>query len=386
MKRRDFCKGMSVQAAAAAALPSALLAHDNVRIKEVDTDRTMDQAADLVDLFTAHMRLNAVQEGETFLFYSTPGFERPEYVEASLAAAKSLGANAFSLVATTASTAQTNTDRDIAPADLLEETFKAADIVYGQIPLYTDAHNAALASGTRTLMCQQAVETLRRMFPDQAVIDRTYAGAERMWNASEIRVTDEFGSDFTLQKAGRKGHGQVGVAADRGRWDHWPSGLVACGPHEDQSEGVYVIRPGDVILSLQHRCQDEIRITMEAGRLVRIEGGYDAQMIRERLELFEDYVDPDGNLADPFRISHAGWGTEHRAQWHVMGMDSESMYGSVMVSIGRNMFDSADRYAGLGGVNYTPVHIDICCRNKRFYLDGELIVESDNTIVPADLA
>ena len=346
----------------------------------------MDQAADLVDLFTAHMRLNAVQEGETFLFYSTPGFERPEYIEASLAAAKSLGANAFSLVATTASTAQTNTDRDIAPADLLEETFKAADIVYGQIPLYTDAHNAALASGTRTLMVQQSVETLRRMFPDEAVIERTYAGAERMWNASEIRVTDEFGSDFTLQKAGRKGHGQVGVAADRGRWDHWPSGLVACGPHEDQSEGVYVVRPGDVVLSLQRRCQDEVRITMEAGRLVRIEGGYDADMIRERLELFEDYVDPDGNLADPFRISHAGWGTEHRAQWHVMGMDSESMYGSVMVSIGRNMFDSADRYAGLGGVNYTPVHIDICCRNKRLYLDGDLIVESDNTIVPADLA
>ena len=144
--------------------------------------------------------------------------------------------------------------------------------------------------------------------------------------------------------------------------------------------------PGDVILGLQHRCLDEVRITMEAGRLVRIEGGYDADMIRERLELFEDYVDPDGNLADPFRISHAGWGTEHRAQWHVMGMDSESMYGSVMVSIGRNMFDSGDRYAGLGGLNYTPVHIDICCRNKRMYLDDELIVDSDNTIVPADLA
>jgi 2,5-dihydroxypyridine 5,6-dioxygenase len=198
--------------------------------------------------------------------------------------------------------------------------------------------------------------------------------------ANEIRVTDDQGSDFTLRKDGRKGHAQVGISSIPGRWDHWPSGLVACGPLEDRSEGVYMVNPGDIILGIQTRCTTPVKITLEGGRLTAIEGGTDADMIRERLELFQDYRHPEGRLADPFRIAHAGWGTEHRAQWQVMGMDSESLIGNVMVSIGRNMFDSGDEFAGLGGENYTPVHIDICCRNKNMFLDGDQVIENGRLI------
>ena len=388
MKRRDFTKALSVQAVAASALPSVLTASNDVDIEEVDIEKPMDQASDLVDLFYGHLKLNGVKEGETFLFYSTPGFARKEYITASLAAAKMLGANAFSLVATSPGK---GTARWADQGSLLEETFLASDIVYGQIPLYTDAHNAALAAGTRTLMVGQGVETLKRMYPHEDVIKRTYAGAEVLRTANEIRVTDDFGSDFTLRKDGRKGHAQVGISKDKGRWDHWPSGLIACGPLETESNGIYVVKEGDIILGLQHRATSDVTITLEGGRLVNIEGGYDAQMIRERLELFQlpdgQQYDSDGNLNDPFRIAHAGWGTEHRAQWQIVGMDSESMIGSLMVSIGRNMFGSSDKYAGLHGKNYTPVHIDICCRNKNLYLDGEQIVsaEGGGKILPPEL-
>jgi 2,5-dihydroxypyridine 5,6-dioxygenase len=402
VKRRDFCKGVSIQTLAATTLPAALLA-ENVRVEEVTGEPASQLEADLVSIFTRHMLLDKVKAGETFLFYSRPGFGRPEYISASLAAAKALGANAFALVATSsggpsgdgttvASTTATvqaqggvqHVTGSSGSGGLLQASLVGADIVYGQIPLYTEAHNAALASGTRTLMVSQGPSTLKRMYPDDDVINRTYAGAKRMWQAKEIRVTDDQGSDFTLRKDGRKGHAQVGISGDRGRWDHWPSGLVACAPLEDKSEGVYIINPGDILLGLQQRCRSQVKITMEAGRLTKIEGGTDADMIRERLELFQNDKTP-GKLSDPFRIAHAGWGTEHRAQWHVMGMDSESLYGTIMVSIGRNMFDSMDRYAGLGGNNYTPVHIDICCRNKKFYLDGDLITDN-NKIVPSDLA
>ena len=141
--------------------------------------------------------------------------------------------SAFSLVATTGQSSQTRTARDIAPADLLEAAFKAADIVYGQIPLYTDAHNAALASGTRTLMVAQGVETLRRMFPDDDVIKRTYAGAERMWAANEIRVTDDRGSDF-------------------GRW-------IECLP-VDVEQGL------NVKVTTQHYAETSVRLATRWGR------------------------------------------------------------------------------------------------------------------------
>lgn len=368
MKRRDFCKSVSIQTLAASTLPAALLA-ENVRVEEVDPEPRSKQAADLVDLFTRHMRICKVEEGETFLFYSNPGYARPEYITASLAAAKALGANAFSLVAMSGT----------AESDMLQSAFVGADIVYGAIPLYADAHNFAVRSGTRTLMVQQPVETLRRMFPDEDVIRRTSTGARRIEEANEIRVTDDQGTDFTMGKAGRKGAYGCGVSDVPGRWDHWPSGLVTCAPLEDRAEGVYMINPGDIILGLQLRCQSQVKITLEGGRLTKIEGGMDADMLRERLEFYSDDRDPQGRLSDPFRISHAGWGAEHRAQWHIMGMDSETMYGSIMVSLGRNMFDS------LGGANYTLAHVDICCRNKRLYLDGDLIVDN-NKILPPELA
>ena len=73
MKRRDFCKSVSIQTLAASTLPAALLA-ENVRVEEVAGEPDSQQEADLVDLFTRHMRLCKVSAGETFLFYSTPGF------------------------------------------------------------------------------------------------------------------------------------------------------------------------------------------------------------------------------------------------------------------------------------------------------------------------
>lgn len=342
--------------------------------REHTQPQTGDNEGDLVALFTEELKLCKVKPGETVLFYSTSQYARPEYIDATLAAARVLGAEAYALEASGSE------------GKMLGTAFMTADLVVGQIPLYTDAHNAALARGTRTLMVGEVEQNLRRMFPNEAVMKRTHAGARRMGAAKEIRITDSAGSDFTLRKDGRKGHAQVGVSDRPGMWDHWPSGLVACGPLEESAQGVYVIQPGDVILGLRVVCQNDVRITMDKGRLTKIEGGSDALMLREHLQKYVDARDPKGNLADPFRIAHAGWGTEHRAQWHTMGMDSESMYGSVMVSIGRNMFDAKDELSGLGGKNYTPVHVDVCCRGKKLYLDGELIVDDTSRIVVPALA
>ena len=391
MKRRDFTKRATIQTLAATTLPGALLA-DDVIVEEIDPEPQSKQASDLVDLFVSHMRLCRVTAGETFLFYTTPSYARPEYITAGLAAAKMLGANAFSLVAT--SNSNPLAKNPVEKSDLLLKAFMGADVVYGQIPLYDEAHNIAVQqnggegvakSGTRTLMVSQPVESLKRLFPNEDVIRRTKRGSKRIAAASEIRLTDDQGTDLRLGKAGRKGAYGCGVSDIPGRWDHWPSGLVTCAPNEDEAEGVYIVNPGDIILGLRHRCTSQVKITMEAGRITSIEGGYDAQMIQERLELYdgasdpETYLDADGHFSDPYRIAHAGWGCEHRAQWHILGMDSEPMYGNTMFSFGRNMFDS------LGGANWTNVHIDICCRNKSVYLDDELIVEN-NKIIPPDLA
>ncbi len=61
---------------------------------------------------------------------------------------------------------------------------------------------------------------------------------------------------------------------------------------------------------------------------------------------------------------------------------SELKYGTVLVAIGRNIFDAPAPYCGLGGKNPSEAHCDICCRNTSVYLDGVHIIEDENFLVP----
>lgn len=376
MKRRSFIKKLGMQSAAVSLLPAMSRCGGGLGIEsEVPAGR--DKLGSLFEIFKEELRLCNVKPGEKVLWYSIPTHPYPEYQEAALAAARELGAETWSLLGATRS----------ADDPIAKEAFKTADMVLGTTSIYSDAHNEALASGTRTLACTQPPDELVRRFPTEGLIKRTYAGTKRIARANEIRVTDDRGTDFTMRKDGRNGHAQVGISERPGRWDNFPSGLVTCAPLEDGTNGTYILHPGDIIYGLRLYVKDAVRMDFEEGRIVNLEGGRSAQIMRDRLERFvgaKDPVDPE-RLSDPFRVAHAGWGTQKTAEWHVMGMDAESLYGNVMVSLGRNMFASPDEYTGLGGQNYTPVHVDLCCRNKNLYLDGELIVENEK-IIPSDLA
>jgi len=369
MLRRRFVESLSITAAAAAALPRVVSAAGpsahivgEEGLSAVGLDR-------LLDLFTRHLKICEVKKGETVLFYFTTTYGRKEYIPAILKAATDLGAHAMALEA------MPGGDRTA----LLVESFKAADIVYGQIPLYSDAHNIALASGTRTVLLTVEPETLERFFPDPATMKRGYAGAERLTRAKTMRVTDASGSDFTLYKEGRKGSAMVGVSAEPGTWDQFPHGSVACAPLEGRGDGIYMINPGDTISRLTGHVKEAVKMTLRAGRIINVEGGQEAAHIRSMIEAGESYRDPEGRMTDPRGIGHAGWGIDKRSNWDLAprGRDSQMWYGSVMVSIGVNFFDAPARYSGLGGKNYTSVHIDICCRHKDVYLDGKLVLNRD---------
>lgn len=380
MHRRKFLKKVTVTTTTAVALPAVFSSCGEARVEEIpvvtgEDGEGLDQR--LVALFTEHLKLCNLQSGETLLFYYPTDYARKEYVGATLTAAAEIGAEAFALEGLPG----------VTDSEFLIEAFKAADIVYGRIPLYSDVHNIALAAGTRTVTLNVALETLERFFPDPAVIKRGYAGAEALTRAREMRVTDDHGSDFTLFKEGRKGSAMVGVSAEPGTWDQFPHGSVACAPLEGRGHGVYMINPGDTISRLGHHVRNPVRLTLENGRVTNIEGGEEADHIRGLIAAGEDYRDSQGRPTDPRGIGHAGWGIDHRADWDLapQGRDSQMWYGSVMVSIGANFFDAPARYSGLGGQNFTPVHIDVCCRHKNVYLDGELVLNRDEQFLRSDL-
>jgi 2,5-dihydroxypyridine 5,6-dioxygenase len=230
----------------------------------------------------------------------------------------------------------------------------------------------ALEAGARVLMVQEPVEVLKRMLPNEEIRRRGRMGAQRLQEAQEIHIVSEAGSDYVLRKDGRSAMYQCGIADEPGRWDHWPSGMVTCAPLEDSAEGTYVIEPGDVLLSMWRHAHSRVELTLEKGRIVKIAGGTDAHLLQFHLERAGD--------EGAFRLAHAGWGIDERADWGHIGMDSESQYGTVLVAIGRNSFRAPADYSGLGGRNVSEAHFDICCRNTDLYLDGKLIIHQERFV------
>lgn len=329
-------------------------------------------SADIVAAFEHELRLCRVEPGETVLIFTDPRYIRPEYPPAAFAAARALGANVYIL------TSQGDQGFD---DPVVRAAWSNADLVLGMSMLprgigswmYTDTHNQALKAGARVLMVQEPLDGLLRMLPSETVRRRGLAGATRLQEAKEIRVVSKAGSDYVMRKDGRKAMYQCGIADEPGRWDHWPSGLVTCAPLEGSAEGIYVVEPGDVLLGLWRHATSRVEMTLEKGRIVRIAGGPDAYLLQSLLDRAGD----DG----AYRFSHAGWGIDERADWGAIGMDSESKYGTVLVAIGRNIFDAPAKYSGMAGENLSEAHCDICCRNTSLYLDGELIVENEQFAV-----
>lgn len=326
---------------------------------------------ELVGLFQKELELCKLGDGERLLLYTDPRYPYPEQVTAAFGAAKALGADVYLMVVPS--------DTPGISDPMIVDVWKAADMVIAATHIdwmYSDAHNEALASGTRTLMLYEPVSALRRMFPHPDVIRRSYAGADLLREGREIRITSEAGTDLMLRKDGRKAAAQTGISDRPGRWDHWPGGLVACAPLEDSATGTFVIAPGDACLPFGRHAVSKVKMMVEGGSIVKIEGGYDALLLRDYLGKFDD--------PSAYKISHVGWGTDQRADWRYIGMDSENFYGSLMIAIGSNMFNAADEYSGMGGSTYTKAHFDICVRNASFYVDGQLIVDRER-IVPEEL-
>jgi 2,5-dihydroxypyridine 5,6-dioxygenase len=329
-------------------------------------------SADLVAAFEHELRLCKVKEGETVLIFTDPRFPHPQYPPAAFAAARSLGANVYIMVA--------QGDQKFEDA-LVRAAWQNADMILGMSMLprgigswmYTETHNIALESGARVLMVQEPLEVLLRMLPNAEIRRRGLAGAQRLQEAKEFHIVSKAGSDYVLRKDGREAMYQCGIADEPGRWDHWPSGLVTCAPLEDSAEGKYVIEPGDVLLGMWRHANSRVELTLEKGKIVKIEGGPDAYLMQAHLERAGD--------EGAFRFAHAGWGIDERADWGHVGMDSESLYGTVLVAVGRNIFKAPAKYSGLGGTNVSEAHFDICCRHTDLYLDGELIIQDEQFVV-----
>ncbi|MGD9737306.1 MAG: leucyl aminopeptidase, partial [Solirubrobacterales bacterium] len=313
------------------------------------------------DLCREELELCGIKEGSTIAVLSQ-GNRKLDYVDAFLAAADQLGATGFNLRLPSVDTSLDGEDGmwEVGETPLKGnrpaiEALKGVDLAIDTVFLLFSPEQLEIQeSGTRILLCIEPIEHIEAMQPNRRLRERVEAGAEILGKAKTLRFTNEAGTDVTYQLGAYPVMTQYGFTDTPGRWDHWPSGFVFTGGADDGVDGKVVIAPGDIIFPFKSYVQTPIELTIERGKITSIDGGVDADLLREYMASFDD--------PDAYGISHIGWGMLETAQWSIlahdrrgMGMHGRSFYGNVLFSTGPN--------GELGGPNQTLCHVDVPMRN-----------------------
>jgi 2,5-dihydroxypyridine 5,6-dioxygenase len=247
------------------------------------------------DLCRGELELCGIKEGDTIAVLSQ-GNSKAQYVDAFLAAADQLGATGFNVRLAGSTTSLDGEDGywEVGATPLAGnrpaiEALKGVDLVIDTIfLLFSPEQMEIQESGTRVLLCIEPIEHIEAMLPSKRLRERVEAGAELLGKAKELRFTNEHGSDVTYKLGAYPVMTQYGYTDTPGRWDHWPSGFVFTGGADDGVDGKVVIAPGDIIFPFKSYVQTPIELTIESGKITKIEGSVDADLLREYMASFND--------------------------------------------------------------------------------------------------
>ena len=251
---------------------------------------------------------------------------------------------------------------------------KESDLVLDLMTLlFSPEQHEILATGTKILLAVEPPEVLARLVPTEADRTRVKAAAARIGAAREMSVVSAAGTDLRCPLGEFPAISEYGFVDEPGRWDHWPSGFVLTWPNERGANGRIVIDAGDILLPQKLYVRSPITLTVEDGFATRIEGGVDAELLREYVASFQD--------PEAYAISHIGWGLQPRAHWTTLGlydreatigMDARAYEGNFLFSLGPNN--------EAGGSRTTTCHIDIPLRGCTVRLDGEDVVRQGRVL------
>lgn len=251
---------------------------------------------------------------------------------------------------------------------------KASDLVLDLMTLlFSPEQHEILQGGTRILLAVEPPEVLLRMVPTAADRERVLAGAALLQAGREMRVTSAAGTDLRCPYGEYPITAEYGFVDAPGRWDHWPSGFAFTWPNEGEAHGRIVLAKGDVLLPMKSYVGEPITLSVERGFVTRIDGGQEAELLREYIESFGD--------PEAYAISHIGWGLQQRAYWSTLGLyDREGTIGMDARAVSGNFLFSLGPNNEAGGDRTTACHIDIPMRRCTVAVDGLEVVRDGRVV------
>jgi 2,5-dihydroxypyridine 5,6-dioxygenase len=333
---------------------------------------------DFVNVCREELRLCGVHEGEAVAILSSDAQdELMGHAGAFMQAAKELGAAPYHVrVPATRgkgggawAVGQTPLTDHPAAMAALKEADLVIDLVF---MLFSKEQLEIQASGTRVLLAVEPTDVLSRLLPTTELRERVEFAGDLLANAQSLRVEHDNGTNLVYRLGKYPTITEYGYTDEPGRWDHWPSGFVFTGAHDDGVDGTMILAPGTIIYPFKSHIRTPISMQIEKGRIVDYSGELDAALLKDYMDQFND---PDG-----YAISHIGWGLNEKAQWSApmmdtrgIGQEGRSFYGNVLFATGPNQ--------ELGGTNASPCHVDIPLHGYSLFLDDAQIVDRGDIVV-----
>ncbi|MBW2995893.1 aminopeptidase [Candidatus Woesearchaeota archaeon] len=171
----------------------------------------------------------------------------------------------------------------------------------------------------------------------------------------EVRVVTAAGTDIRMSIDGREAEASYGRLRVKGRFGNLPSGETFISPIEETADGIYVV-DGSI---LKKMVDEPIRIIVENGFAVRIDGGEVAEELREVLDKVKD--------KNAFNFAELGIGTNDKAEVIGNVLEDEKVMGTCHIALGKN--------SSFGGKVDVPIHLDGILFKPTIYVDGVKIIE-----------
>jgi 2,5-dihydroxypyridine 5,6-dioxygenase len=338
-------------------------------------------SAKMASLFERQFKLSNVKKGETICCVSDLTTRR-EYIQASFAAADTLGADVYEMCVNSIPGWTKVGVPTIGQCKGTLEAARAADIiVIFHVPLFTSWLKDVRDNGTRVLMIIDAPDDLEHLIAPPGLKEACQYADDLYSKTKSVRVTSAAGTDLTFTRGEYPVMTQWGFADEPGRFDHWGGGHIHTFPDEGSANGTVVFAPGDIIiLPFCRYVVDEVRLEIRDGFIRKIEGGLDAKLMQDWLD--DNKESPDD--MDPFAVSHLGWGLNPQALWYGLALNGdqpERSRAAARTFPGNFLFSTGPNTQG-GGNRRTRGHYDVPMRDCTISLDNKVIIENGKIVDP----
>jgi len=184
---------------------------------------------------------------------------------------------------------------------------------------------------------------------------------------NEVRITSPSGTNLVVSSKGRPGNSHSCIIDGPGQFSAAPNIEANFAPVEGTAEGVYVSDLSIPYLGIG-LLTEPIKFTITKGKIIKIEGGQQADKIKK---IWEEQNDPN-----VYNIAQVAIGLNpmiKEAKGTLGCCYDEGTYGTVHIGIGTS--------SHIGGVTKASTHFDALVKNPTLVVDGKKVLENGDVLI-----